>query len=100
MIAIVIAMVAIATAAAITQIRYGIWIPFAVGIPFIILCAILLVSFYYKNTAYICAECGKTFRPKFGEFNFSAHTPRTRKLTCAHCGKKGWCVETYDGRKP
>ncbi|GHU60129.1 MerR family transcriptional regulator [Clostridia bacterium] len=99
MIAIVLAMFAIAITAAIVQIKFGVWISFAIGMPLIILCVVWLVSYYYKNTAYICAECGQTFRPKVGEFMFANHTPKTRKLTCPHCGKKDWCVETYGAKE-
>ncbi len=73
----------------------GIWWPFAVGMPLVILVAILLVRMYYKNTAYICPECSTTFRPPLGKFIFSHHTPKTRKLTCTNCGHTGYCVETY-----
>ncbi len=72
----------------------GIWIPFAIGMPFVILFGILTVRMYYKNTAYICAECNATFRPALGKFVFSAHTPKTRKLKCEKCGHTGYCVET------
>ena len=75
-------------------IKYGSWVPFAVGMPFVILAAILLVRTYYINSAYICAECNAKFKPKFWEFFFAGHTPKTRKLTCTECGHKGWCVET------
>ena len=73
----------------------GLWIPFvivyAVAIP---VCA-LLVRMYHRNTAYICAECNATFRPKLKEFLFAAHTPKTRKLTCEKCGHTGYCIETF-----
>ncbi len=73
----------------------GIWWPFAAGMPLVILSAILLVRMYYRNTAYICPECGTTFRQKMKQFFFANHTPKTRKLTCPNCGYKGYCVETY-----
>lgn len=72
----------------------GIWLPFAIGLPFVILFGVLLTRMYYKNTAYICAECNATFRPALGKFIFSAHTPKTRKLTCEKCGHIGYCIET------
>lgn len=72
----------------------GIWWPFAAGMAAVILIGWLLVRMYYRNTAYICPECGKPFRPAFGEFLFARHTPKTRKLTCTICGYKGCCVET------
>ena len=73
----------------------GIWLPFAIGMPFVILFGVLLTRMYYKNTAYICAECNATFRPTLGKFIFSAHTPKTRKLICTKCGHNGYCVETF-----
>lgn len=73
----------------------GIWIPFAVGMPFVILFGVLITRMYYKNTAYICADCNATFRPKLRNFIFSAHTPKTRKLSCSKCGHTGYCIETY-----
>jgi DNA-binding transcriptional MerR regulator/DNA-directed RNA polymerase subunit RPC12/RpoP len=73
----------------------GIWIPFAVGIPFVILFGVLTTRMYHRNAMYICAECNSTFRPTLGNFIFSAHTPKTRKLTCTKCGHTGYCVETY-----
>jgi DNA-binding transcriptional MerR regulator/DNA-directed RNA polymerase subunit RPC12/RpoP len=73
----------------------GIWIPFAIGMPLVILFGVLLTRMYYKNTAYICAECNATFQPTFRNFIFSAHTPKTRKLSCTKCGHTGYCVEVY-----
>lgn len=71
----------------------GIWLPFVIGLPFVILMGILMVRMYYKNTAYICAECNTKFRPSLGKFMFSNHTPKTRKLKCPECGHTGYCVE-------
>jgi DNA-binding transcriptional MerR regulator/DNA-directed RNA polymerase subunit RPC12/RpoP len=73
----------------------GLWIPFVIVYGVAIPICILLVRMYYKNTAYICAECNATFRPKLKEFLFSAHTPKTRKLTCEKCGHVGYCIETF-----
>ena len=73
----------------------GMWVPFAVGFPLVILCGVLITRMYYKNTMYICAECNATFKPTFAQFTFSAHTPKTRKLKCKKCGHTGYCVETY-----
>jgi DNA-binding transcriptional MerR regulator/DNA-directed RNA polymerase subunit RPC12/RpoP len=73
----------------------GMWIPFAVGMPIVILLAALLIIIYYKNTAYICTGCNATFQPSFLNFMFSKHTPKTRKLTCTKCGHTGYCVEVY-----
>lgn len=73
----------------------GNWIPFAIGMLAVIACGILLVRYYYRHVLYICPECHKKFRPKFWEFFWSRHTPRTRKLTCSGCHYKGFVVETY-----
>lgn len=72
----------------------GNYIPFIIGMPIVIVIGILLLRMYYKNTAYICAECNKKFKPKLSEFIFSKHTPKTRKLTCTKCGHRGYCIET------
>ena len=73
----------------------GIWWPFAACWPFVIAVGILLTRMYYKNTLYICPECGARFRPALREMFWANHTPKTRLLTCTKCGKHGWCVETY-----
>ncbi len=76
-------------------IKRGIWWPFIAGMAIVIVTAGLLVRMYYRNTAYLCPECGKKFRPAIKEFTFAKHTLKTRKLTCINCGYKGYCVETY-----
>jgi DNA-binding transcriptional MerR regulator/DNA-directed RNA polymerase subunit RPC12/RpoP len=73
----------------------GVWWPFIAGMAAAVVAAWLLVRMYYRNTAYICPECGKKFRPAFGEFTFAKHTSKTRKLTCTSCRYKGYCIETY-----
>lgn len=73
----------------------GIWWPFAVGMPLVIVMAYLLARMYYRNTAYLCPECGMKFQPAFSKFVFSRHTAKTRKLRCIKCGYHGYCVETY-----
>lgn len=75
----------------------GIWIPFAVSYVVIAaVCFFWLLPYYYKNIAYICPNCHEVFKPSFKEVLWANHTSKTRKLTCTHCHKKGWCVETYD----
>ena len=73
----------------------GIWLPFAlywvVAIPY----AIVISKYYFKNIAYICPECGQIFKPKLKQAFWASHTPKTRKLTCPHCGKKSYCIETH-----
>lgn len=71
----------------------GIWQPFAIGMPFVILLGILMTWMYCKNTDYICAECTAQFKPTLREFLFSKHTPKARKLKCPKCGRTGYCVE-------
>lgn len=73
-----------------------IWWPFAfIGAPALILFCVFISIYYFRNVAYICPECRQVFSPKFKEAFFANHTPTTRKLTCPHCGHKGFCVETY-----
>lgn len=57
--------------------------------------AIWVTKFYFKKVAYICPQCHEVFKPKLKEAIFARHTPTLRKLTCTHCGYKGFCVETY-----
>ena len=71
----------------------GIWQPFVVCFAVTVVIGILLTRYYYRNTEYLCTACGTRFRPKVKEFLFSKHTPKTRKLTCSHCGTKDFCVE-------
>lgn len=73
----------------------GLWIPFAVSIPIIIAVCFILSYLIYKDEMYVCPECKKIFRPTFAQFFFSAHTPKTRKLTCPKCSYRGYCVETF-----
>lgn len=74
----------------------GIWLPFIIVLPIVFGLALLLSKWYYDNIAYICPECHRVFRSPFKKLLFAAHTPNTRKLTCPHCGKKSFCVETYN----
>lgn len=74
----------------------GSWWLFAVYVCVAIPWAIIISRYYYKSVAYICPQCHEVFKPSFKEMFWAPHTPRTRKLTCPHCGRKGYCVETYD----
>lgn len=71
------------------------WIPFAVGMPIVILLGCLLTTLYYQSIAFICPTCSTVFKPKFKEFFFAMHTPKATNLTCPQCRKKNWCVESY-----
>ena len=74
----------------------GIWWLFVAYVAVAIPWAIIISRYYYKSVAYICPQCHEVFKPSFKEMFWASHTPRTRKLTCHHCGHKGFCVETYD----
>ena len=80
-------------------IKTGIWWPYLCGLVVLILGSVWLVLFYYRNVEYICPKCHTTFVPKFMEMVFARHTPTARKLTCAHCGNNGFCVEVYRKEK-
>ena len=73
----------------------GVWWLFALWVLIAILYAIWVTKFYFKRVAYICPQCQGVFKPKLKEAVFARHTPTLRKLTCACCGYKGFCVETY-----
>ena len=86
---------ALQIAALVLWITKGVWLPFALGMPLVILLSVLLTRMYYQKTAYLCPACHTVFKPRPKEFIFSAHTPKTRKLTCTQCGQNGYCVEVY-----
>ncbi len=91
------ALMTVAEAVTITLlITKGIVLPFVIAMICIFILASILTVFYYKQVAYICPECHKIFKPSFWNFFFASHTPKTRKLTCPCCSRKGSCVETYD----
>lgn len=75
----------------------GIWWPFVTYSAIAIAYGIWVSKYYFSHVAYICPECHETFVPRLGEAFWANHTPRTRKLTCPHCGVKSFCVETYRG---
>lgn len=76
-------------------IMQGIWWPFVVYTAIAVVYGIWVSRYYFSHIAYICPECHETFVPRFGEAFWANHTPRTRKLTCPHCGVKSFCVEIY-----
>lgn len=71
----------------------GIWLPFAIGMPLVILMGVLLFRMYYHGVEYTCPECNSVFRPSMKEMLFSKHTAKTRKLHCPSCRYTGYCVE-------
>lgn len=71
----------------------GQWLPFACSMVLIAIICIELVCTYYRDSRYICPHCYRVFQPSWKSFFFSGHTPKTRKLTCTHCGEKSWCAE-------
>ena len=71
----------------------GVWWVFALYVIVAIPWGIVISRYYFKNTAYLCPQCHTVFKPTFKEVFFARHTPKTRKVTCTHCGHKGFCVE-------
>jgi DNA-directed RNA polymerase subunit RPC12/RpoP len=74
----------------------GNWRPFAAYLVVFIPYAVWISRYYFKRVAYICPECHAVFKPSLKEAFFARHTPTLRRVTCTHCGHKGFCVETYD----
>ena len=94
MLAVGLAAEAIEIGTLIVGITKGIWWPFAIGMCIAVALAVWISAYYFKKVAYICPKCHTIFQPRFKEAFFANHTPTTRKLTCTHCGHKGFCVET------
>lgn len=72
--------------------------PFAVAMPLVIVACIFIVRAYRARTAYVCPRCRGAFMPEIADWFFAAHTSTTRKVTCTHCGAKGWCAEVSSER--
>ena len=68
-------------------------VPLVIAAIIHIAACISMMMLYYKGVAYICPHCNEQFRPKLKEFIFANHTKRTRKLTCANCYIKDFCIE-------
>ncbi len=79
--------------AIILWITKGIWWPFAVWAVLVIPYLIWAVHWYFRKMAYICPRCHTVFKPTVKEGFLCRHTTAARKLTCPHCGHKGFCVE-------
>ena len=75
----------------------GIWWPFVVWVFAAVIWGILISRHYFGHIKYICPECHEVFKPSLKEAFWAKHTPATRKLTCAACGHKGFCVEVWGG---
>lgn len=73
----------------------GMWPLFVAYLCLAIPYGIWVTRYYFRRVAYICPQCHQTFRPPFREAFWARHTPRTRRLTCPSCGRKGFCVEVY-----
>ena len=76
----------------------GNWRPFAIVMPFVIIACILIVRAYRTHTAYACPHCREVFLPAGADWLFAAHRLTARKVTCTHCGVKGWCAEVSSER--
>ena len=73
----------------------GLWWLFMVWACVAIPWGIGVSIYYFNHVNYICPECHEVFRPRFKEIFWAYHTPKMRRLTCPHCGRKGLCVEVY-----
>lgn len=73
----------------------GIWIPFFVSLAVLIIWAVFMVDYWYKQIEYICPECHTRFQPRKMEAVLGNHTPKMRKLTCPSCKRKIWSLEVY-----
>jgi len=82
-------------AAIVILITTGIWWPLLVWAAVAIPTEILGIRYYFNSVKYVCPECHGVFKPAMKEAFFAAHTLKTRKLTCPHCGKKSYCVEIF-----
>jgi len=82
-------------AAIVIWIVAGAWWYFAAYIPVDLIVTFFVVRYYINSVAYICPQCHETFKAGTREMLFSKHTPKTRELTCTHCGHHGFCIEIY-----
>jgi len=72
----------------------GPWVPFVLCFLAMIPIGILIAKHYFKDSAWICAECGRVFKPAFKDVIRTSGTTKARWLTCTKCGHAGYCVET------
>lgn len=73
----------------------GNWWVFAGVMVVAIVVAAGLSHHYFQQVAYTCPHCHTTFKPRFWQAFWAGHSPRTRKLTCPHCGQTDYCVEVF-----
>ncbi|MFC6288703.1 MerR family transcriptional regulator [Levilactobacillus angrenensis] len=73
----------------------GNWWVFAGVMVVAIVVAAGLTRHYFQQVAYTCPHCHTTFKPRFWQAFWAGHSPRTRKLTCPHCGQTDYCVEVF-----
>ncbi|MCR4683722.1 MAG: MerR family transcriptional regulator [Clostridiales bacterium] len=99
MILICIPLAVIQILAVILWIAKGMWWLYAAALALTVPVAIFMSLYYYRKVAFICPGCHAVFRPSFGAVVFAAHTPKTRKLTCTGCGRRGYCVEVARGEE-
>ncbi len=78
----------------------GIWQPFAMGMAVVVALGVWVTLFYSHRTAYICPACHALFSPSLGQILWARHTLKTRRLTCPHCNRKSFCVETLRREMP
>ena len=71
----------------------GFWQLFVIWALVAIPWGVLISRYYFTHVSYICPQCHTVFRPAFKEAFFASHTPKTRRLTCTSCGRRGFCVE-------
>lgn len=73
--------------------KNGIFWPFVLGMAVVIGLGLWVTRFYFGRVSYICPSCHGVFQTKFRYAFTLYHTPKTRRLPCPHCGRKGYCVE-------
>ena len=77
----------------------GLWWPFVLLFLINIPIGVLIAKNYFKDAAFICAECNSVFKPAFKDVMRTSGTIKARWLTCTQCGHKGYCVEVYQEEK-
>lgn len=77
----------------------GIWWPFIIMLPIVLLLCCYMTFIYIKNTIYICPNCLGKVKPSLKEYLFSKHTAKTRKIYCKKCHESYYAVEIYDEKR-